>query len=115
MSVTELLNTYQHTLTEILNRLAPAVNKTFKNRPLSPWFDNDCRNSRRFTLSLERRYRVISNAADRETWRYQIERKRLLFQQKEPRYWSKKISINKINPKHLWQCFNSILMRDDSR
>ena len=34
MSATELLNTYQHTLNEILNRLAPAVNKTFKDRPL---------------------------------------------------------------------------------
>ena len=36
MSATELLNTYQHTLAKILNRLAPAVNKTFKDRPLSP-------------------------------------------------------------------------------
>ena len=86
MSATELLNTYQHTLTEILNRLAPAVNKTFKDRPLYSWFDNDCRNSHRLTRSLEQHYRVTNNAADREAWRHQIERKRLFFQQKESRY-----------------------------
>ena len=36
MPATELINTYQHTLTEILNGLAPAVNKAFKDRQLSP-------------------------------------------------------------------------------
>ena len=113
MSATGHFNTYQHTLAESLNGLVLAVNRTFKDRPLFPWFDNNCRNSCRFIRSLKRRYRVTNHAADREAWRHQIERKRLLFQLKESSYWTNKISTNKNNPKHLWQCFNSILMRDD--
>ena len=53
MSATELFNACQHMLTEILNGLAPAVNKTFKDRLLSPWFDSDCCNSGRLIRSLE--------------------------------------------------------------
>jgi len=58
-NVDELFQTYDDTLRNIADQLAPerSVNCRLRARPLCPWFDAECSAIRRNCRRLERRYR----------------------------------------------------------
>jgi len=67
-TVDELFDAYENTLRRLADYHAPATTRPLRNRRLSVWFDEDCRNSRRLTRLLERRYRKSKSDADRTAW-----------------------------------------------
>ena len=68
MTSTELFDVYDATLRQIADDHAPASTTVRRIRPLSRWFDSDCRMSRRKTRQLERRYRRSFSDADCAAW-----------------------------------------------
>ena len=52
------------TLLNLLNKHCPAVKMRRRFGPLTPWFDAECRSSRRHSRMLERRYRRTRSNAD---------------------------------------------------
>ena len=109
---TELFDVYDATLRRIADDHAPASTTVQRIRPLSQWFDGDCRMSRRKTRQLERRYRRSFSDADRAAWIAQVKSMHTLFQQKENLYWTTCIASNAGNQKKLWRSLSSILRRD---
>ena len=112
MTSTELFDVYDATLRQIADDHAPVYTTVRRIRPLSRWFDSDCRKSRRKTRQLERRYRRTFSDADRAAWIAQVKSMHALFQQKENLYWTTCIASNAGNQKKLWRSLSNILRRD---
>jgi len=71
-SADELFRVYDGTLRRIVDEHVPAYTASVRDHRLSPWFDDDCRRSRRQSRMLERRYRRTLGADDRLRWVQQV-------------------------------------------
>ena len=113
-TVEELFELYDSTLRQLVNESLPVKSVKIKDRPLTPWYDGECRAARRRVRLWERRYRRTDSATDCQQWVRQLEKKRDLLQRKEAAYWNAKIVSNGESSKKLWKCVNNIMMRDSS-
>jgi len=100
-SVDDLFRIYDDTLRRIVNEHVPAYTASVRDRRLSPWFDDECRQSLRRSRAFERRYRRSCTAKDRLAWIRQVCAMHALYQAKENRYWSDRIVANAGNSKKL--------------
>ena len=112
LSPAALFDLYDGTLRRIVDEHLPVENISVKDRPLTPWYDNDCRNAKRKVRMCERRYRRTRSEIDCMAWIRQMERKRNLLEQKEERYWNSKITLNAGNSKKLWSVLNDLQRKD---
>ena len=95
MSPSALFDLYDGTLRRIVDEHLPVEEVSVRDRPLTPWFDNDCRAAKQKVRMLERRYRRTHSAMDCMAWVRQLERKRDLLERKEERYWNEKICLER--------------------
>ena len=89
--VDEMFNTYDAVLRDIADRFAPEHTVRCRSRPLSPWFDADCRAARRHCRRLERRYRRRRRAADQRAFVAAMKDKLRLFTEKKDAYWLERV------------------------
>ena len=64
----EMTQTYNLTITNILDRLAPPSQVTRRKRRSDIWYDEDCRQLQPLMRRLERRYRRSNRKEDLVTW-----------------------------------------------
>ena len=64
----ELFATYDCTLRDVADRFAPERTVKSRIRPMSPWFDSECRVARRNCRPLERRYRRTRLPSDADAY-----------------------------------------------
>ena len=107
MSPAALFDLYDGTLRRIVDEHLPMENIYVRDRPLTPWYDNDCRTAKRKVMMCERRYRRTRSEMDCMAWIREMERKRNLLERKEESFWSAKIASNAGNSKKLWSVLNS--------
>ena len=94
VSVDEIFTTYDRVLRNIADELLPQRTVVVNDRPLTPWFDRDCRLAKRRVRLYERRYRKSKSAIDCQVWVRELERKRLLLERKETDYWNNKLRLS---------------------
>ena len=111
-TTTELCDIYESVLRDIADRLAPAHIVRSRVRPLSPWFDSECRAIRRDCRRLERLYRRTKSDEDRFAWTKAVHQKNIDFQAKKDIYWTNRLSRDSQKPAKLWQAMSKILRRD---
>jgi hypothetical protein len=99
----ELFETYEAVLRGIADRLAPTHVVSGRVRPLSPWFDAECRAIRHECRRLERRYRRTKSDNDRCAWTKAVRQKNVDFQAKKDDYWTKRLSRHAQSSSKLWQ------------
>ena len=109
LSADELAELYDTTLSTLLDKHCPVVRTRQKFGPLTPWYDADCRASRRKTRRLERRYKRSGAAADRLAWVHQLKQMHALYEDKNHQHWRTKIADTKGNMKKLWQTMSGIM------
>ena len=68
VSADELFQTYDNTLRSIADQLAPECTVKCRLRPLCPWFDSECRATRRNCRRFERHYRRTRDPADKAAY-----------------------------------------------
>ena len=83
-----------------------------KVRPLSPWFDADCRAIQRNCRRLERCYRRTKSVQDRAAWTAAVRQKHVDFLEKKNSYWSSRLSNESRTPSKVWKSMAKILRRD---
>jgi len=110
-----MFDLYDVTLRRVLDEHLPAENIVIKERPLSPWFDSECRAARRRTRMCERRYRRTHSASHCQAWVRELEKKKQLIRAKQEAYWNSRISANAGRPQKLWRCLDSLLLRDNKK
>jgi hypothetical protein len=95
--IDRLAELYDVTLTAILDDLLPTHRRVRKPRPSDPWFDAECRDTKRLTRRLERAYIAAVKRADlslpsaEAAWRSQRRAYGDLRQKKRHDFWSKVI------------------------
>ena len=105
----ELANLYNKKMSQLFDKHCPIIKRRRKRCLLTPWFDADCRASRRRARMFERRYRRSQSDSDRLAWILQIKVMRQLYEQKSHHHWRTLIDNNKGDAKRLWRTFDSIL------
>lgn len=115
-------NLYDDVINSLLDRLLPVTVHLRRQRPSDPWFDSDCRSSKRLTRRLERaastaRRRVgesaeaVAAAAAAElAWRQQRASYRRLRHQKSLEFWSAELSTHR-EPHRIWSTIDRLLGR----
>jgi hypothetical protein len=108
-SAEELFHVYTEVLRSLVDEFAP-VRKVRNHRQLfAAWMDSECRQLRRHSRRLERRFRRTGCAEDRLAW-VQHERKRhQVYRQKERAYWNAELIDHARQPKKLWKTLSSVL------
>lgn len=110
-AVDELSAQYNQVLSELADRFAPARVVLTRPRPLSPWFDAECRATRRTCRRLERQFRRSYSDAARQAWSAALREKHSLYETKKTQYWSTRLCNEGNNPRLLWRSLDSILRR----
>ena len=109
-----MFDLYDGTLRRIVDEHVPAYSAAVREHQLRPWFDDECRASRRRSRMLERRYRRTLRADDRLAWIRQLRCMHSLYVTKEEQYWTSRIASCSGNSRRLWQSMSSLLRRDKS-
>src|SRR6218665_1353246 len=98
-------------MSEVLHQFLPTGQARVRRRPLSPWFDAECRSRRRGARLHERRYRRTRSPADHTAWVRSVREMHKFYRAKERDYWEAKITAHAGQPKRLWATFNALLGR----
>ena len=111
-SASELFDIYETTLCGIADQFAPAHSVRSRCRPLSPWFDAECRAIRRECRRLERKYRRTKTLEDRAAWTKAVRKKHADFLVKKNEYWTSRITRDRGSPVKLWRSMKQIMRLD---
>ena len=94
-SADDLAKLYRDVMTKLLNKHCPMVKVCRKVKPMTPWFDADCRAARRCARSAERWFRRKRTAANKRSWAEKLKAMRVLYEDKNNNYWRTQISASK--------------------
>ena len=114
LSADELMNLYNLVLTQLLDTHCPYTSFKSYEKPMAPWFDNECRSKRRECRAHERRFRRSKALRDLEVWKSSSRQLRCFYNKKEAEYWRNLIELNRGNPKKLWTSFQSLGCRQQT-
>ena len=106
---------YDSTLRELLDRHAPMRPMLVRQRPSTRWYDGECRDTKRATRQLERKYRRLRTDESLAAWRNQFVHQRRLYQTKFTSFWSRTIDSFDRNPRALWRAVNAMLQPPSQR
>ena len=115
MSVDDLAELYDTMMSDLLDKHCPVVKVCCKFDPLTPWFDAECRESRRYSRMLERRYRRTRCDTDRLAWVQQLKKMHALYEEKNYRYWRTKIADSKGNMNKLCRTLSDIMGENSAK
>ena len=96
-----MTQTYNLTITNILDRPVPLSQVTHRKRRSDVWYDEDCRQQQRLTRRLEWRYRSSDRKEDRVTWLASLKKLHKLFGSKKAKFWTSKITEQRNDPHKL--------------
>jgi exonuclease III len=110
-TLTELIHSYNLTLSDILNKHAPLRTKTIKLKPSQPWFTPTLSKLKSFRRHLERLWSRTHSAADLKLLRSTTNHYHAAIIRAKKLYNSNLISSNISQPRKLWNSVNKILHR----
>jgi len=102
---------YDSEITSVLDRLIPAKTVTIGRRPSDPWFDSECRQSKREVRRLERSSRRLKTPEATSAWYSKRHQYRALLWRKRECFWQAKIEAEKSKPCQLWRSIDALLGR----
>lgn len=111
LSLTESVNLYNSTLTQLIDVHAPTVTKRVSTRPNTEWFTKDILEAIRTRRKLERIWRTSKREADRKSFINQRNYVKSLVHQTKSTFYRNFISENKTNSKNLWSTVKLLLNR----
>ena len=104
-------------ITAILDHLIPTRSVTCRRRPSDPWFDQDCRLSKRRVRLLERKSRRTNPAdacaatAAAAAWTAERRAHRSLLRLKRETFWRNKVDTERSSPRKLWKSVDLLMGR----
>ena len=114
LSVGELFDLYHTTITDLLDRHAPWTTNTSKRQNNAPWFDSDCRQSKRRVRSSERRYRKTRRPEDKNRFvKLQAELFEL-YHTKESLYWKNALRRAGTPSHKRWKVLHNLMCQDST-
>jgi len=115
--VDDVAQLYDSTVIAIVDRMIPIRTVCCRRRPSDPWFDQDCRQSKRCVRYLERVVRrtdltdVTAVIMVTAIWTARLRAYREMLQCKRKAFWKTKIDAERSSPRQLWCSVNSLMGR----
>ena len=109
MSPEQLFQLYNETLVTTLDKFIPLHEVKSRVSCSTPWFDNECRSTKRRVRLLERRCRRTRLDQDKLAWITGLRDKHRFFKEKESLYWENFVSSNASDSKKLWRSVSTML------
>lgn len=109
MSAEQLFQLYDDTLRTTLDEFIPRHEVKSRSSYSTPWFDDECRSTKRRVRLLERRFRRTRSDTDRLAWITGIRDKHTFFKEKESMYWEHVVTSNASDSKKLWRSVSTML------
>ena len=103
-----MIDSYNTTLRALVDKHVPLRTKRSQARRSAQWFDCECRESKRLTRKLERRYRRVRTADAQAAWRQQFDTPSF-FPSKFTAFWLSTVESCQQNPRALWRTVNTML------
>ncbi|PFX12684.1 hypothetical protein AWC38_SpisGene23314 [Stylophora pistillata] len=113
--LTDLIEKYENTLTEILEMHAPLKRRVITLRPSAPWYHEGISDAKRKHRKLERRWRSSRLCTDRQMYVDQCRAVNKMLKDAKASYYSSIISENASDPKVLFDAVNKLLNRKVER
>ena len=103
MSADDLAQLYRDVVTDLLNHHCPTVTVRCRAKPSTPWFDSECRDTRRKTRAAERRYWRTRADDDKLAWAAELRTLHSLYRHnhKTDNFWRTEIAASNGNTKKL--------------
>lgn len=109
LDVNEYFAVYHDVLQSLADKFAPVRKITIRRQRLAPWMDAECRQLRRNSRRLERKYRRTKSPADRQVWVEHERHRHRVYRQKESSYWQAQLTDRSKQPKQLWERITALL------
>ena len=111
--VDSMADLYNSELNAIVDRLLPLRTSTCRNHPSDPWFDDNCRNSKRRCRRVERRARRSS--ANRTVWKSELRAYHHLIGRKRQAFGKTLVTEQQSKPRQIWRSIDKLLGDVDHR
>ena len=107
---------YDKTISELLDHQVPVQLITCRRRPMSTWFEDDCRKAKRALCASEKaahRAGPLSNIDLPAVRAWHIQRRQYfeLLRKKRSTFWSTRVDAEQSQPSRLWRPFDKLLGR----
>ena len=107
--VDEIVNTYSHVLTSLIDKHAPMRTKLITLRPSCPWYNQELHDAKHLRPKLERRWRKSRLTIDHEIYRTQCSLVNKLLRHARINYYSEKLEACGRDQKSLFKVTNTLL------
>ena len=105
------VDAFNDTICHLLDEHAPETLKTTRNRPKSPWYDNDIHVERQSKRRLERKWKTTKSVADLQAFIAKRKSFNDLLDRKKSTYYQNIVQENHRNQRQLYQIFADICHR----
>ena len=110
-SLSELVDCYNNSLTQLLNAHAPLISKPIKPNH-KPWFTPNLHNLRKICRMAERTFRKFKSTANEKKYTESLKAYHKAIEQAKQEYLSNLVSKTSHSSKTLWQTVNKLLHRN---
>ena len=108
-SLDELLQQYNDTIVDIIDKHCPVKMKTVTVRPFTPWFSEEINNAKKLRRKLEKHWRKTKLVVHREMYVTQRQHVSKLIADAKTAYYTKEVIDCKKDQKSLFRVINNIL------
>ena len=113
-TLTDLVNSYNSTLSSLLDKHAPLQSKVIHLKPDNPWFTSALNKLKLTCRHLQRSWSKSHSAEDLKLLRTATNKYHAAIVNAKRTYYSNLVSTNSTNPRKLWQTVNGLLRRKSS-
>ena len=111
----ELVNSYNTTLAQALDRHTPLRTKVIRSRPLVPWFNEEIKAARREKREAERKWRRTGPRDDMLTYKAKKNDANPLMNEARRKFYYNFIQDNSSSQRHLFSAAKKLLRQGDNR
>ena len=118
VGINELVDQFHADVTVLLDEMVPMRTNRVRQRPSDPWFDADCRASKRKIRSLEKDFHRAVQSSDaaaadlaRVKWYGGRREYRALLRSKRHSFWRARVTAEVGEPRRLWRSVDTLLGR----
>ena len=111
----ELVNSYNTTLAQALDRHAPLRTKVIRSRPLVPWFNDEIKAARREKRKAERKWRRTGSREDMLAYKAKKNDANALMNEARRKFYHNFIQDNNSSQRQLFSAAKKLLSKGDNR
>lgn len=114
-TLNQLVECYNKTLSQALDRHAPICTKSVKSRPPVTWFNEESKEARREKRKAERKWKRTGSLDDLKSYKIKKNMTNRLMNEARTQFYQNFVDENNTNQKNLFTAVDKLLNKSDKR